>query len=135
MKRSILTLALVLSVAVAGSASAQDVKPAKPATPPRQCFWINQVNGFSSPNQETVYVNVSVRDVYELKLFGPCLNVDWTQRIGLKPWGGMDNVCTGVDLDLIVPQGMGAAPMKCHVRAMRKLTETEVQALKTSKKK
>lgn len=136
MKRSIGAVLAAVGLATAGGALAQApaAAPAAKPAPARQCFWVNQVNGFSSPDDQTVYVDVAVHDVYELKLFGPCPNVDWTQRIGVKPWGGMSNVCTGADLDLIVPQ-VGMSPMKCHVRAMRKLTDDEAKALRTSKKK
>lgn len=128
-------LGLFLATGLALSAQAEAPKSAKPAAgTARQCFWVSNVNGFNAVDENHVYLNAGVRDVYELKMFGPCNNVDWTQTIGIKPWGGSNSVCTGMDVDLIVPQtGMG--PMTCHVQAVRKLTPDEVTALRASRKK
>jgi len=125
--------AYVLSaLAVAAAGCAPTAGPGEPAaaSAPRQCFFVSQVNGFSAPDDDTVYVNAGVRDVYELDMLGGCPNIDWTHRIAIVARGGGSSVCTGFDADLIVPQ-TGGGTWRCPVRSVRKLTEDEVKALRS----
>jgi hypothetical protein len=102
--------------------------PARSSRPQDNCFNARFINGFTAPDEETVYVRVGVRDVYRLKLFAPCLNVDWSMAVALKSRTGSDWICRGMDAELIVPnRGMG--PQRCPVTEVRKLTPEEVAAL------
>ena len=76
---------LALGMAAAGPAQA----PAKPSAPhlSQTCFYINQTSGFSAAGDSAVNLRVGVRDVWQLTLFAPCLDIDWSQRIGLKTNG------------------------------------------------
>ncbi|HYF22993.1 MAG TPA: DUF6491 family protein [Caulobacteraceae bacterium] len=98
------------------------------ASAPRQCFFTSQVHGFSAPDERRVYVDVGVRDVYELEMLGGCPNIDWSWQIGIQPPGAGTSVCTGFDADLIVPQ-TGGGTWRCPVRSVRKLTVEEAKAL------
>ena len=49
------------------------------------CFWGRNADNFTSPDDRTVYLRVGVRQVYELKLFSPCIDIDWSQHIALSP--------------------------------------------------
>lgn len=128
-----LTTRIALIAAAVGATVVMSVQPhgASAETPARECFHADMVSGFSEATDERIYVNVSPRKVFELKVLGSCPNLDWTQEIGLRSRGG-GFVCTGMDVDLIVPQdGMGP-PLRCAVRTVRRLTDAEVAALKDS---
>lgn len=135
MRSGMLVSAAALAAFAASAAQAQPQSQpqagAKPASsPPRQdsCFNARFVNSFSAPDEETVYVRVGARDVYRLKLFAPCLNVDWTTGVGLKSRTGSDWICQGFDAELIVPN-RGFGPQRCQVSEVKKLTPAEIAAL------
>lgn len=102
-----------------------DGAAAKPK-PARQCFWTRNADGFAAKDEHTVYIRAGVRDVYEFEMFGPCLDIDWSQRIALVSRSG-SQVCTGMDADIVTPSAIG--PQRCHVRSVRKLTKAEIDAL------
>jgi hypothetical protein len=110
------------------SSAPKSSAPARSSRPQNQCFDARFVSSFSAPDNETVYVRVGVRDVYKLKLFAPCLDVDWRMSIALKSRSGSDWICQGYDAELIVPSpGMGR--QRCPVSDVMKLTPEEVAAL------
>ncbi|MDB5456914.1 MAG: hypothetical protein JWP92_2499 [Caulobacter sp.] len=118
-------LAASLLAVLALCAGTADAAPKK-ASPARQCFYANNVNGFSAVDDEHVYVRVGVKDVYAFKMFGRCPDVDWSWRLGLVSRGG-GFICSGFDAELIVPSSIGT--QRCPVRDIRKLTPEEVAAL------
>lgn len=131
MRNSLLVIAAAVGALAATSCVADGAQLAPPAgkSAGRACFHANQVRNFSAPDEDRVYVRAGTKDVFELELLGPCPNLDWTHRLGLRSRGS-NFVCAGVDLDLIVPQEAGMRPLTCPVRAVRKLTEEEVAKLK-----
>lgn len=124
-----LTTRIAIAALALGATMALSVQPrGAEAAPERECFNADTVSGFSAYDDDRVYVRVSRKKVYELEVMGPCPNVDWTQSLGLESRTGF--VCTGMDVDLIVPQdGMGP-PLRCAVRTVRRLSEAEIEALK-----
>lgn len=120
--------ALVLTLPL-GSAFAQDA--AKPAPAKRQCFFASSVNNYSAVDDRTVNVRVGVKDVYELKLFTRCPDIDWSHKIALVSRGG-SSICDGFDATIIVDSAIG--PRRCQVDKVRKLTPQEVAALSSKAK-
>jgi hypothetical protein len=96
---------------------------------PRQCFFASTVSGFREVGNDRVNFRVSGRDVYQLELFGTCPELRGSEKVLLDSRGGGASVCSGLDVDLIVPTNITAAPRRCPGRSIRKLTETEVAAL------
>lgn len=92
----------------------------------RECFFTRNVNGFSAPDRETLYLRVGVRDVYQMQMFGPCPDMDWAQRLAIVSSSG-SSICRGMDATVIAPGPLGE--QRCMVRAVRKLTPAEVEAL------
>jgi hypothetical protein len=92
-----------------------------------QCFLNRNINGFSAPNDETVYVRVGVKDVWRLDLMSHCTGITFRNSFGLKgsptgPW-----ICSPLDATIVFRQtGMS---QRCPVTALRKLTPDEVAAL------
>jgi len=119
-----LTTRIAMFAAALGLTAALSVQPqGAEAAQERECFNADTVSGFSAYDDDRIYVRVSRKKVYELEVMGPCPNVDWTQSIGLDSRTGF--VCTGMDVDLVVPQdGFGGA-IRCSVRTVRRLSEEE----------
>ncbi len=92
----------------------------------RECFFTRNVNGFSAPDDETLYLRVGVRDVYQMQMFSPCPDMDWAQKLAVVSRSG-SSVCRGTDATIISPGPLGE--QRCMVRAVRKLTPAEVDAL------
>jgi hypothetical protein len=120
-------LAVLILAAAATSAAAAD--KAKPA-PARQCFWPTEVNGFTPVDDTHVNLHVGVKDVYQVELLSPCLDIRWNESLGVKTRGA-SMVCTGLDIDIISPSSIG--PQRCPARTLRKLTPEEVAALSAKK--
>jgi hypothetical protein len=94
----------------------------------RKCFFSSQVNNFQAMDENTVYLRVGVSDVYEMKMFAPCRDVDWAHQIALQSRGG-SSICTGLDAEVIAP-GIGSQRAHtCQVRDIRHLTPQEIAAL------
>ena len=107
--------------------AAQGAPPSNKTANNRACFFHDMANGFSAPDDHTVYVRAGVRDVYKLDLFGPCPNVDWTMRIGLQNRGS-SWVCVGDVVDILV-RDPGLGRERCMAKVTAKLTPEEVAAL------
>lgn len=122
----------LLALALAGAISAGTTTPPPVAAATRQeaqhCFWVRSVDSFRSVDSKTVYVRASMRDVYELKLFAPCLDVDWAHHIGLRARGS-SNVCEGRSTWLEVYVRAPRKRQTCQVSSVRYLTPAEVAAL------
>ncbi|HEX7759071.1 MAG TPA: DUF6491 family protein [Caulobacteraceae bacterium] len=123
-------LALITSAGAALALSGLAIQTPAMAKPKNgdACFYGRMANGFSAPNDRTVYVRAGVRDVYELKLFAPCIDVDWAQHIALRSRSG-DFICEGnnVDYEVFSPSPIGR--QRCQVTSVRKLTPVEVAAM------
>ena len=123
-----LALAAAALVAFAATAAGAAGKPATPAKPDgNECFWTRNIESFSAPDDRTVYVRSSSRDIYKFDMMGPCLDVDWNQRIALVSRSG-PTVCTGMDAE-IVSRATGLGGQRCPVSHMHKLTPEEIAAL------
>ena len=119
---SITLAALAMAAALAAAC------PASAAAPGRSCFWAHSVDGFRSIDNRTVYVRANMHEVFELKLFAPCLDVDWSHRIGLRTRGS-SSICEGSGNAVDVIVRSTAHRQHCPVTTVRKLTPTEVAAL------
>ena len=118
------TAAALLAFA-ATTASAAD-NAGKPVAP-NQCFWTRNITGFAAPDDHTVYIRVSFRDVYRLDLMVACPDVEWNQRIALVSRSG-SNICNALDAE-IVAHATGLGPQRCPVKTMTKLTPAEIAVL------
>jgi hypothetical protein len=119
----------VFAAALASSALLAAAASAQPA-PARQCFWARELNNWTDDRNGLVYLRIGVKDVYELRLAGTCQDLYWAERIGIETRGGSDHVCSGLDINLIVPRGATSSfPQRCMGVGLRKLTPEEVQAL------
>ena len=121
-------IALALALGCAAASPATSDPAPRVAKPRPACFWARDVNGFAAVDDRTVNLRIGVHDVYQLKLFGNCPDIDWSMRIGIRSRGS-SWVCegNGLDLELISPSPIG--PQRCPVTAVRRLTTDEVTAI------
>jgi len=118
---------LAASLAIAVCAPALAAAADKPA--PGQCFNIRTVNSrFTRVDARTVNVGVDGKDVYQLRIIGPCGSIDWAAvQASLRSRTGGSTVCEAGDIDLYAPSPLGTRI--CRVQEMRKLTPAEIAAL------
>ena len=99
------------------------------------CFWSRDVLSTRAPNNTTVYLRVSGKGTWELKLFSPCPDVSWSNRVALRTRGS-DRVCEGRGLNVeVIPNRTPTSPgsrSRCKVTSVRQLTSAESQALPAS---
>src|SRR5262249_52691938 len=95
----------------------------------RQCFFSRDITSWREAGQ-AVNLQVNNRDVYHLDLMGPCPQLRFTgEVIAVKTRRGDPAICSGLDVDVIVPQAGGGLPATCPVTGITKLTPDEVKAL------
>lgn len=113
-------------LALAGGCTAQHPAPssAAAATSGRQCFFLSQVNGYHhvKGSRDRIRVSTGPSDTYEFQVFGLCPYLDDAETMGFDQRGG-GTICSGLDVDLIVPTPTG--PQRCPVRMIRKLAPDE----------
>ena len=119
-----LRLGAIAAAAVVGGAGVPTVTVGAEG---RQCFFAKNVNNFEAVNNETVNIRVGVNDIYQVKLLVPCPDVRFNQALGIRATSGSDQICTGLDVELISPGPTGA--QRCPATSVRKLSAAEVAAL------
>jgi Family of unknown function (DUF6491) len=125
------SLALAAALVFAASVGSQPTPsaPKPPPKPAQACFWAREADGFSAPDDQTLYVRVSVRDVYRLKLFGNCMDISWVHHIGLATHG-MSDICEGPNPDVdVIDRETGIGRQRCPVTDVHKMTPDEIAAL------
>ena len=125
MKRSRPLLTLIALTTLATPMMAIAAGPVVKA-PAQVCFRPDDVENFSAPDDRTVYVKVTRKQVYRLDLFGPCPDVDWAQEIAIQSRGA-SWICSPMDATVITRSPMG--PQRCAVQKMSRVTPEELAAL------
>jgi hypothetical protein len=92
----------------------------------KSCFYARNISSWANQDDETVNLRVGVRDYYQLKLLGPCPNINWNQSIGVEHRGS-SWICDKLDATIIAPGPSG--PRRCPAISVHKLTPEEVAAL------
>jgi hypothetical protein len=122
---ALVAMAAASAVLLSTSAAAQARSGA-----PRACFFSSQLSNWTDARNGLVYLRVGVNDVYELKLIGSCPDLAWAETIGVETRGGGSSICSGLDVNIIVPrQTTHSSPMRCMGSELRKLTREEARAL------
>ncbi len=97
---------------------------------PRECFYSRSLSNWTDAGEGRVYLRVGVSDVYELKLAGSCPDLHFAESIGVETRGGSSNICSGLDVNIIVPSSTThTVPLRCMGTDLRKLSPEEAKAL------
>ena len=103
------------------------VAPASAAQrPARQCFRVQEANGFSPRGDSVVDVQAGPGRHFRLTLAGHCPEIDWAHQVALRGRAGGSWVCAGGDAEILVRGPMGLE--RCLVTDIRRLTPEEVAA-------
>jgi len=123
------TRRLIVAMAAAASALAAAVVDAQPAARHTndQCFVRRNINGFSAPNDRTVYIRVGVSDIWRLDLMTECTGLSFRNAFRLEARPATAWICSPLDATVIVRQT--GISQRCPVTAMHKLTPDEIAAL------
>ena len=118
--------AIALAAFCASCASPPAASRATAAAPAgaKQCFFLSQIDGYTrvKGSSDRIRVSTGPRDTYEFEVFGPCPYLGDGETMGFDQAGG-GTICSGLDVDLIVPTPIG--PQRCPVRMIRKLAPGE----------
>lgn len=126
--KSLFLVPVLTAAALAAQAPAQAAEQTA-AGQTRDCFWGRNLNGFRAVDNETLLLNVGVRDVYEAKLAAPSVDLKWVNGIALVARGGGNFVCSKLDADIVVPGTTGMGPQRYPLTSLRHLTAQEVAAI------
>jgi hypothetical protein len=113
----------MIAALTAGAVQAQP--PMRAGASP--CFVRRDINGFSAPNDRTVYIRVGVSDVWRLDLMTECTGLAFRNAFALEARPATAWICSPLDATVIVRQT--GISQRCPVSAMHKLTPDEIAAL------
>jgi hypothetical protein len=99
------------------------------AAKPHSCFSGRDFENWKAPDAKTIYIRVRMHDYYRLDLSGSCPALLWPDSHLITKFHGTDTVCSGLDWDLQVSQGMHSIAEPCIVKSMTALTPDEVAAI------
>ena len=116
------TAAVIASASLVACAAPAKERAVAAADDARECFRLAQVSGYSHARDNRVYVHTGPRETYLFQTLGPCPDLGWSEAIALDP-ATASPICTGIDVDLIVPSTIG--PRRCPVSMIRKLAPGE----------
>ncbi len=120
-----LSLGVQLGMAAPSSAAAAD--PGSAAKSHDTCFVRRDINGFSAPNDRTVYIRVGIRDIYRLDLMNDCAGLTFRQSFGLEDQPATPWICSPLDATVVYRES--GIPERCPVTAIHKLTPQDIAAL------
>lgn len=117
------TVAAAAGLALAASACASTT------TARADCFSSTQWRGWSSPQDDVLYLRVGGRDVWQVDLSpGSGRNLDRGGRFIISEVRGSSRICTANDLDISIADSAGfRTPL--FPRTLRRLTPEEAAAL------
>ena len=130
MARLVLRTLSSACICLTAGAAALASGTAAAAPPGKACFFASQLSSWKEVGDRTVNLRVGVSDIYQLQLLGPCPDLPYAESIGVETQGGSRNICSGLDISLIVPSSVTkTVPQRCMATPLRKLTAEEARAL------
>lgn len=96
----------------------------------KQCFHTSDVRTFSDAGGSKVLVSIGRRDVWELTVAPGCPRIDFTSRLAVVARGS-SYICSGSDVDILVPNASGRGTQSCRVQEVRKYTPEEAAAVRS----
>ena len=125
---AVAVVALVGTIGVAGHSRPASAQPAPSSKQDNQCFYRRNINGFSAPNDRTLYIRVGVHDIFRLDLMSDCTGLTFREDIGISDEPGGDPfICS--PLQATITYREGGIRDRCPVTAMHRLTPEEIAAI------
>jgi len=122
---------LAAAAALAGGLSLFATVSAQPPAPaPRNtCFYPTQFENWKAPDPRTIFIRVNLNRYFRLDLSGECATLTWPDSHLITHVRGSDTICSAVDWDLKVSQGVDGIPEPCIVKTMTELSPAQVAAI------
>ena len=102
---------------------------AQPARPAGQCFATTEMGSWRAADASTLYIRVHMNKIYRLDLNGRCSLLTAPGARLITTFRGSNTICSPLDWDLRVSEGIGSPSEPCIVKAMTPLTPEEIAAL------
>lgn len=125
------TFASLGLVAACAPTNGTDSTTTELASSPRQCFFVDQLNGFSTVDRDTVHLDVGGDRVFVAEASGFCNSLGDALSIGIVREGGLSSVCTGDWVRLSISGGP-FPDNNCRVRLTQILTREEASAARAA---
>jgi hypothetical protein len=126
MKVQSLLLGAALATVLTGAAFAAADKTAAADRP--SCFFSRDWDSWHSPDENTIYLRVGVRDIYRIDLSSGSKLLTWPDSHIISKLWGSSSICRPIDLDLSVSDGNGFREFVI-AKAITKLTPEQVAAI------
>ncbi len=111
---------------IAAAAAAVLASPAA-AKDEQACFLRRDVQGFSAPNDHTVYLRVGISQVFRLDLMNECQDLSFRQSFGLEDQPSTPWVCSPLEATVVYRET--GINQRCPVKAIHRLTPVEITAM------
>ena len=115
-----------IALTLAAAAAIAPASPA-PAKSNQACFVRRNVEGFTAPNDHTVYLRVGISEVFRLDLMNDCLDLTFRQSFGLEDRPSSPWICSPLEATVVYRET--GITQRCPVKAIHKLTPDEIKAL------
>ena len=102
---------------------------AETAPPAGQCFSSTEMGNWRAADASTLYVRVHLNKIYRIDLRGRCSLLTAPGARLITTFRGSNLVCSPLDWDLKVSEGIGGDVEPCIVKAMTQLSPEEIKAL------
>lgn len=128
-----LASALVLA-GLTGIAASQPAAPPPAASSPaapntRSCFFANDFDNWRAQDANTMFIRTHSNRYYRLDLSASCPALLWPDAHLIMNIRGPNTICSAIDWDLKVANGIHDIPMPCIVKTMTLLTPDEAAAI------
>jgi hypothetical protein len=95
----------------------------------QHCFFASEFQNWKAADDQTLYIRIGVHRYFRLDLAGACRTAKWPDAVLITKFRGSSAVCSAIDWDLQVAQGVHSIPEACIVKQMTELTSAEADAL------
>ena len=95
----------------------------------QHCFFASEFQNWKAADDQTLHIRVGLHRYFRLDLAGACRTVKWPNAVLITKFRGSNAVCSALDWDLQVAQGVHDIPEACIVKQMTELTQAEADAL------
>ncbi len=116
-------IAAAAALGLAGTALA-DAPVKVPGAP---CFFSRNWDSWRSPDENTIYLRVGLKDVFRVDLSAGSRMLTYSDSHLISHMRGTDSVCSALDLDLKVSDGSIVEPL--FVKSITKLTPEQITAI------
>jgi hypothetical protein len=117
-------VAFSLAASTAFAAEPGKAKPKKPET----CFSMRDWNGWTAPDEKTLFIKVGMRDVWRIDLSYSCPTLTSPGVHLVTEVRGSDRICHPLDLDLSVAD-LENFRTTCLIKSIRQLSPEEAKAI------